>query len=72
MTQSHSPCQMELKGQTVDWSSCPYNTPKNREALAEVADSIRIYPNEFRPDVAEWPGISFRQWLRYVMSQPTD
>lgn len=67
---SYSPCPVEMKGQTPDWSKCPFNNEENKKALEEIADQSKVYPKEFRPkDINSWDGISLRAWMKYVMKE---
>lgn len=60
---------MELSVGSPDWGKCPYHT-KRREAIIEkFGDSIRVFPEELRPnDVTSWEGITLRQWIKYVLN----
>jgi len=65
----HSPCRMELAGQTPDWDECTtFNYGDNVAKLEEVADSLVAFPMEFRPEeIRSWKGVPFRAWRKYVM-----
>jgi len=62
--ESHTPCQMEFKGEMPNWEKCPYNIG-DRETMEKIKNSFRIYPYEFR--FFGNKGISFQEWSDYVM-----
>lgn len=67
ITESYSPCQMEMREQQPDWSECPFNTEENRDKLIGTLDDIRIFPREFHPPGAKsWKGVSLMSWIKYV------
>ena len=41
-TSSYVPCQMEKP----DWRNCPYNLPKVREILVDVAGDFMVFPDK--------------------------
>jgi len=66
-TDSYSPCQMEIVGDTPNWFVCPLNTDKNRRRLERSLEKIRVFPREFRPAKARsWRGISLEIWVRHI------
>lgn len=64
VSEVRSSCQMEWKGDTPNWSECPFNKPENQKRFESINDSCRVFPREFSPD-----GLPFGEWLEYVMSQ---
>lgn len=70
LADSHSPCQMGYKGQTVDWDKCSLNDEERRGQLELMMDQFSVCPEELWPKgKASWDGIPLRVWLVYVMSQ---
>ena len=68
ITDSHSPCQMEMQKQRPDWSKCSANTTEITPKLEEVMEKMQVFPDEFRPgDVEHWKGISLKDWMDYVL-----
>lgn len=67
-TESYDPCQMEIAGNEVRWSSgCPFNTEENRKYIEENSEKVRVFPREFRPPKAKsWDGISLKIWMDYI------
>jgi len=64
---SYSPCQMEMAGDEPNWSECYFNTEKNREKLAGILETTRVFPREFRPPkIKSWKGISLMSWIKYI------
>jgi len=71
LTTSYSPCRMEMRGEIPNWDGCPFNIEEDsKKFLRELADSFRVFPDEFRPEgVKSWEGISFRTWYYHVMGR---
>jgi len=70
ITDSYSPCQMEIRRQTPNWNECQFNDEKNSEALEKIADQLTIFPNEFHPEGSKsWEGMPFKDWQEYIMGQ---
>src|SRR3989344_547465 len=70
ITNSYSPCRMEIRIQTPDWSECPFNNEENRAALEKIADYLTIFPDEFYPEETKsWKGMTFRGWQNYIMKR---
>jgi len=68
LIQSLAPCPMETRGQIPDWEKCFSIREDFRSALEESMDTLRVFPEEFRPeDQSSWNGMPFRQWMEYVM-----
>lgn len=68
-TDSYSPCQMEMIGNKPSWFECPFNTEKNRKKIEGDLEKIRVFPREFRPEKAEWDGISLKNWMMHVIDR---
>ncbi len=72
---SHSPCAMEMNGQTPDWNKC---SSEDNEALIEEFDKmtekhLRVAPKEFWPDgKSSWKGLPFKTWKEYVMGNQVE
>ena len=49
ITDSFSPCQMEMAEKTPSWSECPFNTEEKRKDLASVARKMKVFPKGFHP-----------------------
>jgi hypothetical protein len=55
-------CQMEFKGEVPNWNECSLNSG-NRARIEYIKNHYKFFPWEF-PSV----GLSFQDWLEYVMS----
>lgn len=66
---SYSPCQMEIRGKTLDWDKCSFfNHKENEMGVQEIIQRTRIAPKEFWPaGQSSWQGLSFEEWMKYVM-----
>jgi len=70
ITDSYSPCQMEIRSQTPNWNECPLNNEENSRALEKIADQLTIFPEEFHPKEAKsWRGMPFKNWQKYIMER---
>lgn len=72
ITQTYTPCPMEIHGKIPDWNQYDLNVLQKEKAEKAIANLVRekfrVYPKEFFPDKGKtWKGLSFKQWLDYVM-----
>ena len=71
-------CRMELLGKRPDWNQCNLNTLQEKRARRKSMKNltrrkIMVCPKEFYPGADKnWKGLSFGQWLRYVMSDKVE
>jgi hypothetical protein len=74
ITDSYSPCIMQIDNQTPEWHKCSFNTEKSRENLVKALKNVKIFPNEFRPPEAKsWEGINFfPDWAKYITEKFVD
>lgn len=49
LRESHSPCQMEVEGNTPNWENCPFNNDLSRRDIEREAPKVRAFPKEFWP-----------------------
>ena len=63
ITDSYSPCRMEVVGDPVDWDECPITTEDDK---ATIAASVRgkMFPEEI-PN-----GISELEWFAQILKLP--
>ena len=68
----YKPCHMEMSRQKPAFANCSYNTSDNREKLAKVEQSVKVFPDELRPpDQSSWEGVSLKQWTEHVLDLAT-
>jgi hypothetical protein len=69
-TREFMPCPMEVRGETPDWNQCDLrNVSRKEKTIANlIREKFRVFAQEFYPIKGKsWKGISFKQWLDYVM-----
>jgi hypothetical protein len=70
LTNSYSPCRMEVNKQTPNYSKCSFNNEENNKALEKIANKMQIFPREFSPpNQKSWDGIKLRQWMDYLLKK---
>ena len=70
ITDSYSPCRMEMNSETPEWENCPANNPKITSGLEAAMDKMRVFPDEFRPSNPNgWEGITLREWINYLANK---
>lgn len=70
ITDSFSPCQMEMAEDNPNWHECGFNTEEHRKGLEEVAERVQVFPREFHPPTAKsWAGISLKNWMNYILNK---
>jgi len=70
ITNSYSPCQMEIAGEKVSWENCYRNTQEVSKKLEEVAEKTMAFPKEFwPPGKSSWKGISLKEWMNYILKR---
>lgn len=74
ITESYSPCKMEMNNQTPNWDKCShFNNESNREVIKRIDErvsQVTVFPEEFRPKGKKsWNGISLKEWIKYVMKR---
>ena len=73
ITDSYSPCQMEMDGDEPNWNLCPIKqaTPKKYlRRFEESAKRKRAFPREFNPpEQSSWKGIPLSDWMDYVLDR---
>ena len=70
LTDSYSPCRMELGGETPNWNGCEFNNKQGKQSLERLADEMHFFPEEFRSEKnGSWKGIPFKDWQKIVMKQ---
>ena len=52
ITESYSPCRMELNKQKVSWENCPLNTQEDTPIIEELLDNSKVFPDELHPKEA--------------------
>ena len=68
LTDSYSPCQMQVYGELPNFGACPTNTEEKRKSIEAVSDHLMVFPKEFKPKGNKsWEGISFKEWQEYVI-----
>lgn len=63
-------CQMECRGDEINWGKCPYNNRKNDKMINIIINSFGILPAEFRHLAIQGgaaKGMPFRQWMGYIL-----
>lgn len=69
ITESYSPCHMQMKKQIPDWNKCPFNHEESQCAISKVENVCRVFPKEFHPrGQSSWRGIILKEWIKYIMS----
>jgi len=64
VTESYSPCYMEISDETPNWNNCSFNDEQNRTKLEQIAESVRVFPEELCPGgVKIWNGIPLNKWM---------
>ncbi len=73
ITESYSPCRMEMDGKEPDWNLCPIHQNSSEEqlgALEKFAKREKIFPDEFHPPGARsWEGIPLSDWMNYILDK---
>ncbi|MDP2628647.1 MAG: hypothetical protein Q8P15_01985 [Nanoarchaeota archaeon] len=74
ITESCSPCRMEMDGQTPSWVNCNYinneNNTNSIEKIDNARDNIRVFPDEFyQEEMRVWTGIKFKDWIKYTLGK---
>jgi hypothetical protein len=63
---------MEKIGEKPDWNECDASNRRENEATIDALMSAKISPEEFKPEKdSSWQGISFEEWIKYVMDGKT-
>ena len=62
ITNSHSPCRMEMNQEDPDWEACPYNTLEARTSIRKYAENARVFPDELRHETG-FQGVPLDQWI---------
>ncbi len=67
ITDSYSPCRMEVNEKTPNWHECPHNTEENRRAIVEggLVD-MPVLPREFSGLDKK---INLLEWAKHVMGE---
>lgn len=70
ITDSFSPCKMEMTEENPNWHECPLNTEGSRKKLEEVAGRMQAFPREFHPIKSKhWEGIPLTDWMNYILNK---
>ena len=59
VTDSYSPCKMQINNETPDWAGCGFNHVENKGILEKIIN-FRVFPDEFEE------GMSFKEWVEYL------
>jgi len=66
-TESYDPCQIEIAGNEVRWSGCPFNTEENKKRIEEGdLKEVIVFPREHRPEKGKWGGWPLEVWMRHI------
>ncbi|MEK7558374.1 MAG: hypothetical protein AAB507_00940 [Patescibacteria group bacterium] len=69
-TENHSPCHMEIIGNSPDWNKCEHRTMEKDKKFSEFMENGRAFPIKFQPKgVSGWNGISMAAWFEHVMGR---
>ena len=65
ITDSYSPCRMEVSRQNPDWKSCSYfHHPSNVVAIKKIANSFRVFPKAASGDSKTREGVPLANWMQ--------
>ena len=68
---SHSPCEMEMMGDTPSWDACiKWNREKNQGAVSRILETFVVFPDESQLQAVpkrEQEGINAMAWFEHVM-----
>lgn len=72
ITDSYSPCQMEMGEEEPNWELCPLRRDDIEilRSLGESAKTAKAFPREFHPPkLRQWEGIPLTEWVDYVSNK---
>lgn len=65
ITNSYSPCQMEMREEEPNWQSCPLNNTEIRQRLTTISDKAKVFPEELSPN-----GVQLKDWMKNRTGPP--
>ena len=68
ITDSYTPCKMEISGQETDWDKCDYN-PNLLAIFGGALGKVMVFPNEFGPEDGGWEGIRLTDWIQHIQQR---
>ena len=69
VTNSHSPCRMEMSNQEICWNKCRLNKEGSSLPVEKLLESAVIFPNELMPKGASsWEGIPLKKWYEHIIN----
>tara|TARA_Y100000034_G_C6888479_1_gene408324 strand:+ start:1185 stop:1526 length:342 start_codon:yes stop_codon:yes gene_type:complete len=70
ITNSFSPCQMEMRKETPDWTKCNFNQDdaETRSGLEKIFNNVNVWLTEHHPEGTKGTEtLPFKQWYDEVM-----